>query len=284
VAVAALAIPALLPRAAAHLPGTPVLAEVGSDAVRSGASIQHSPLAPGLVQRPAQTILVNQGDSVESLAATFHADAGAIRWANAVPDVSQPGLGTSLLIPPGPGALVPVEGAAELPSHVASRLGLDPRVILDYNAFASDTPIPAGSYVQVPTAAAPASALQTTYVVPVRAGIPGVPATQLAKSSTNGFPYGQCTYYVASRRDVTWGGDAWSWYDNARSKGRPVGQIPVERAVVVQNGGWAGHVAYVERVNLDGSFVVSEWNVRGWGVYDERTIPARSRDVVGFVY
>jgi surface antigen len=43
-------------------------------------------------------------------------------------------------------------------------------------------------------------------------------------------------------------------------------------------------VAYVERVNPDGSFVVSEMNVKGVGVRDERTMTVNSIPLIGFIY
>jgi surface antigen len=43
-------------------------------------------------------------------------------------------------------------------------------------------------------------------------------------------------------------------------------------------------VAYVERVNPDGSFVISEMNVKGLGVRDERTVTLSSLPVIGFIY
>jgi len=44
-----------------------------------------------------------------------------------------------------------------------------------------------------------------------------------------------------------------------------------------------GHVGYVESVNGDGSFVVSEMNWGQWGVVDLRTITSRL-GVLGFIY
>jgi surface antigen len=49
---------------------------------------------------------------------------------------------------------------------------------------------------------------------------------------------------------------------------------------------WAGHVAYVEAVNPDGSWVVSEMNWTAFDVIDERTIrPGQlGSRLVGFIY
>ena len=285
VVVAALAIPLLVPHAVGHLPVSGAAAMLGvGDAVPSGATLERSPLAPGLVQRPAETILVNPGDTVDSLAAQFHSDAAAIRWANDLLDVSQPLPGIPLLIPPGPGALVRVHGPSERPSQVAARLGLDPRVILDYNALRSDAPLREGTWVQVPHAAGGGDVLLSSVVVPLAAGVPAVASTQKSRGASGRFPWGQCTYYVSTRREVPWNGDAWEWFANARADGRPEGQVPVAGAIAVTWGSWVGHVAYVERVNPDGSFVVSEMNVHGVGVIDQRTLTVRSADMIGFIY
>jgi surface antigen len=158
-------------------------------------------------------------------------------------------------------------------------------VILDYNALRSDVPLPPGSYLQVPRGTAPSSALLTSEVVPSSTGgVPAVPTSQYSHGASGQFPWGQCTYYVSSRRVVTWSGNAGTWFENAREAGRPEGMVPVQGAIVVLGGGWVGHVAYVERVNPDGSFVVSEMNVRGVGVYSERTLTMQGFDLIGFIY
>jgi len=58
----------------------------------------------------------------------------------------------------------------------------------------------------------------------------------------------------------------------------------VQGAIVVMWGSWVGHVAYVEKVNPDGSFLISEMNVRGVGVRDQRTVTVSSIDLIGFIY
>jgi surface antigen len=285
VVVAALALPMLVPHAVSHLPSLPTLASAGDDASRSGATIERGAGAPSIPQRPAQTIVVNKGDTIAALAASFHADGAAMRWANQLGEGVEPRTGSTLLVPPGPGALVRVN-AGERPSSFAARLGLDPRVILDYNALRNDTGLPAGSYLQVPAAAAGGDGIAAQWVVPNADGLPAVPAAQQQHGGTSnsGFPWGQCTYYVATKRKVNWNGDAWMWFRNARGAGRPEGKVPVAGAIVVMWGSWVGHVAYVEKVNPDGSFLISEMNVRGVGVRDERTVTVSSIDLIGFIY
>ena len=101
------------------------------------------------------------------------------------------------------------------------------------------------------------------------------------------FPWGQCTWYVASLRDVTWGGDAWEWLIAAAARGKHEGIIPRVGAIVVfgPGNGYSplGHVAYVESVLNPTNFIVDEANVDGLGIVDQRLISSLT-DVEGFIY
>lgn len=284
VALAVVLLPLLAPRAIGAATGAGLNLPNVDAGIQASAAIEHR-AGPLFTERPAQIIRVGAGDTVARLAASFHADAPTLRWANLIRDLTEPAPGSRLIVPPQPGALVRVVHS-QSPSQVAADYGLDPRVILDYNAIKDDAPLAQGTYIQIPRAVAPSDALDNSVVVPARPGMPMVPSTQMATKidqRIDGFPYGQCTYYVAQRRHVTWPGNAGSWYTDARAAGRPVGHTPVAGAIAVMWGGWFGHVAYVERVNANGSFVVSEWNVAGWAVYDERTLK-NAATVVGFIY
>lgn len=80
-----------------------------------------------------------------------------------------------------------------------------------------------------------------------------------------------CTDYVHSKRpDVAiYGNAGYNWIDSAKSEGKSTGSAPKKGAVAVTN----GHVAYVESVNSDGSYTVSEmgWNYQA-GNYNKRTV------------
>jgi LysM repeat protein len=258
---------------------------VASSDIILSAVIERPAVVPPIAARPAQTVVVASGQTVESLATTDHSDAAAIRWANGLGTGVEPVAGTALLIPPSAGALVQVL-PDERPSHFAKRLGLDPRVVLDYNALTKDTPRPAGSYLQVPVTAAPSGALVGRYFSRAPGGVPTI--FEVHTSVPDGFPYGQCTYYAALRRNVTWAGNA-GWWFGAANGIRPEGHVAVAGALVVFHTGWFGHVAYVEKVNPDGSFVISEMNYYGdgggWGRVDHRTIThADFWSVTGYIY
>ncbi len=101
------------------------------------------------------------------------------------------------------------------------------------------------------------------------------------------FPWGQCTWYVASLRDVPWNGDAWAWAGNARAYGYSEGMTPQPEAIVVWGAGNGysgyGHVAYVVAVTGPASFIVDEANYLGLGVVNQRQVTSLN-DVEAFIY
>lgn len=103
-------------------------------------------------------------------------------------------------------------------------------------------------------------------------------------STANHFSYGFCTWYVATRRAAPWFGDAGQWPANAARMGFPEGQQPRPGAIMATWEGPIGHVAYVEAVNGDGSWVVSEMNYKGWNVVDRRTVRPGSVPLIAFIY
>lgn len=101
------------------------------------------------------------------------------------------------------------------------------------------------------------------------------------------FPWGQCTWYVASLRDVSWNGDAWVWASSAADAGAAEGMQPRTGAIVVFAAGGAyssyGHVAYVVGVDGPRSFTVDEGNYLGLGIIDQRHIGSLA-GVEAFIY
>jgi surface antigen len=100
----------------------------------------------------------------------------------------------------------------------------------------------------------------------------------------NHFAFGYCTWYVATKRNVPWFGNAIDWWPNARSYRYAEGQKPLVGAIMVTRESSWGHVAYVELVNADGSWVVSEMNYKAWNVVDTRTVRPGGTPLVGFIY
>lgn len=122
----------------------------------------------------------------------------------------------------------------------------------------------------------PIEPLQTVYVSPLR--------DYGTYSATDTYAAGNCTYYVASRLPVpgNWG-NANMWAYNASLSGHTVSITPIVGAVAQTAGdSYLGHVAIVEAVNPDGSFVISEMNAQGLGVIDSRT--TTTAEFPNFIY
>ena len=269
----------LLPFIAPRLPVVASLTSAAPGGQIVTAVIGGVPPGAAVPVGPALTVMAPVGATVASLAAEYQRDAAAIRWANDLGPADEPLPGSTVLLPPGPGALVEVK-AGELPSQLAASLLLTPSVLLAYNVLQADSPLPGGTYLQIPLSSAPPGALNSEAFVPAVAGIPEVAPSQ----GKNSYPPGQCTYYVATRRAVAWAGNADRWWQNARPY-RPEGNVPVAGSIAVFDYRPLGHVAYVESVNPDGSFVISEMNYGGrWGRTDRRTIAANDPSLVGFIY
>jgi len=106
----------------------------------------------------------------------------------------------------------------------------------------------------------------------------------LPNESSNVFPYGYCTWYVATKYHVTWDGNAKDWFANAAARGYKVGSTPAVGSIMVTMESYLGHVAYVEAVYPNGSWEVSEMNYAGWGIISQRIIYPGTIYVIGFIY
>lgn len=124
----------------------------------------------------------------------------------------------------------------------------------------------------------------TNQMAALKAGIGAGPGVIGASSGANHFPFGWCTYYVASRRNVPWLGNAITWLWGARAFGFATGSFPRVGAIMVTAESVWGHVAYVESVSSSGSFIVSEMNYNAWGVVDFRTVVPGKVPILGFIY
>ncbi len=94
----------------------------------------------------------------------------------------------------------------------------------------------------------------------------------------NSYSRGQCTWYVAGRRQIPdrWG-NASAWYYHAVASDWSVGQAPAIAAIAWTPTGAFGHVALVEQISADASQVyISEMNYRGVGIKTYRWVQARS--------
>ena len=99
----------------------------------------------------------------------------------------------------------------------------------------------------------------------------------------NSFPYGYCTYYVASQRPIPWRGNAGTWLSGARAAGFATGATPQVGAIIVTSESAAGHVGIVSAVDGD-QITITEMNYHGFGVISSRTISTSYGAIKGYIY
>jgi LysM repeat protein len=228
------------------------------------------------VQHTPTQYTVRQGEDLYAVAKKFNLSADYLRWSNldrlARTDVVRPG--DQLMVPPIPGVVVTVKPTDTLQA-IAAAFKVDPQAIIDFNYLRDPIQLTPGQPLVIPNGQGP-------QLWPRRATDD---APHLGPFSNSKFVYGQCTWYVASRRNVPWTGNAWQWFGNAKAMGFATGMVPEPGAIMVTwESIYYGHVAYVEQVNADGSFLVSEMNYRAWDVIDTRILRVYEVPLIGFVY
>lgn len=109
-------------------------------------------------------------------------------------------------------------------------------------------------------------------------------------STNNTYDYGFCTFWAAQRRDEigfpipnTWG-NANTWDDRAERDGYTINKTPAVGAIMQSDAGDLGHVAFVEKVNPDGAWEISEMNVKGWDILSNRTFTAEQAEKYKFIH
>jgi surface antigen len=178
---------------------------------------------------------------------------------------------------------------AEIQKDAASSTALEGQLALDSNALLM---LVDARNAALQSASAPARAIESQ-IAQIDFQLAGGAAPS-STSCSNHFAYGQCTWYVASRRCIPWLGNADEWFTNAGSMGYPEGHTPQVGAVVTfwpggDGASWIGHVGYVEAVGPAagvpaGQFKFSEMNYAGWNRVDYRVLPDNSSGIQGFIY
>lgn len=205
------------------------------------------------------------GDTVSALAARFGVTSDSIIWSNGLRgNALNPGI--TLVIPPIPGIVYTVAAGDTLDS-LSRKFRANKDLLVTFNDIEL-TGLKVGERILVPDGLQPV--------------VSGRTAVGLVWGPGNGYIYGFCTWHAANRRSVTGNplptnlGHASSWYRNALSNGMPVGDTPRAGAVLwhvnTRIAGGLGHVGYVERVNDDGTILVSDMNYPSWGRVTYRTI------------
>ncbi len=224
--------------------------------------------------------LVQEGDTLSSIAAKFGISLNTLLWTNKLKETSVIRPGDELTILPVNGLIHRVQSGDTI-GAIATKYKANTEKIIAFNDLPADGAIQIGQKLIVPDGQMPI--IRTTSRIVTRSYTTG-PGTGKSRS----FPYGQCTWYVAQKRIVVWSGHAKSWLANARAAGYKTGSAPQVGAIAVMTeGGWLGrlygHVAYVEAVK--GNWVtISEMNYNCYACKSVRTLNINDRRIRGYIY
>lgn len=230
------------------------------------------------------TYLVREGDTPISIAAAYGITTNTLLWANnlSINSIIRPG--DELIIPPVSGVIHRVKNGDTIEA-IAKKYNVKSKDVIAFNELPADGTIGEGQKLIVPDGQMPAPPKPRAKTAPSRSY-----ASVIGEGTglSHDFPWGQCTWYVAQKRIVTWSGNAKSWLANALAQGYQTGQTAQAGAIVVLNeGGWMGrlygHVAYVESVQNDW-VTVSEMNYRCLGCRSIRTVNVHDKDIRGYIY
>ncbi len=274
--------------------------DVASNYVVTTSMYDAGQTATGKLEKPAITNIVvsrgvivytvQEGDTMESIAAKYGLTTDQIRWSNGLKTTAiNPG--NMLALPSVPGIVYTVKSGDTLES-IASKYGSTVAEITALNDL-EVSGIKEGDKIVIKNGTLPETE-RPEYVAPrptttyrtttysysylgntsERQNI-----TVLGRFYGLGGPYGagQCTQWAWSKRQdlPSTLGNANTWARRAAAAGYVVNRTPSAGAVFQTSSGWYGHVGYVEAVNADGSITVTEMNY-GYSPYlvIRATIPA----------
>lgn len=229
------------------------------------------------------------GDTLKSIAAQFGISPQTISWANKLPNTTiKPGW--YLIILPTDGVLHKATSNDTLPD-IAKKYNVNLDTIIAYNGLSSPEDIDQDQLIIVPGGVIP----EPPKPKPTTSGSVAnrndgkvnpsgtVKPSTISSGSGHLFPWGYCTWYVASQVHVPWGGNAKNWLTNARAYGAVITNSPSVGAIVVTTDNKLyGHVALVTKVE-DDRFLVSEMNYVKFGKVNERWIGVNSKTIRGFI-
>ena len=233
---------------------------------------------------------VKNGDTMGSIAAANNVSINTLLWANAIDDVNSIMPGDKIFILPVSGVTYTVKNGDDIDS-IAKQYKADKDKIIAFNSLHLDGELKVGETITIPDGQKEIPKPKPTTSTATGLGIAPRPyesfesaGKTLSGSGGGGhsFPYGYCTWYVAQKRNIPWGGNAGTWLYHAKAAGYATGRTPTVGSIMVSSESWWGHVALVISVSAD-TFTVSEMNYAGWAKKSTRVVAKSSRVIKGFI-
>ena len=252
-----------------------------SSTLKTGTKLRIPPVS-GLVYKVAN------GDTIQAIANQYHVDAGKIIDQNHLDPTKGLLAGQDIIVP-----------------------GAHPLVTAETVSAPAPTPTPVPVLVQAPQPVPAETPKPKPVPKKVRHSQPSEDTSNTSNSDSNtdnsnnndtpdghhyaigytggggSFAFGNCTYYVANHKHVTWRGNASQWLANAAAAGVPTGSDPVIGAIVSFQGSgynrYYGHVGIV--VDVDGDdIIVKDMNYRAFNEVTVRRVSKDDPAIRGYIY
>lgn len=183
---------------------------------------------------------VQNGDSLGSIASKFNVSIDSIIWANNFTKNTVIHPSDVIKVPPVTGLAYVV-----LPGDTMAALALKYKVSVDkiaeQNKLTTAQELLIGQQLIIPGAVKiiPPKAVVITKKSTTKITAKTTPKQALRTYSVgytgkgNSFVWGNCTYFVANHKNITWHGNANTWLRNAAAEGIPTGSTPAPGAIIV---------------------------------------------------
>lgn len=262
------------------------------------------------------TYTVKSGDSFASIANKFRITEDSIVWANNLSHSSTLKPGQTLQIPPVSGSVYHVN-VGDSVQTIASAFGVDSAAIVSQNNLVPGADIHPGDTLIIPGASRVLTMVTqptptvdstvTTQSKPIANAKAKTLAQKVSKKSKlkvasipkavayamdytgegTKFAWGNCTYFVANHKHITWRGNANEWLSNAAAAGVPTGNKPVPGAIISFRGSgynsYYGHVGLV--VDTDGDdVIIKDMNYRRLNEVTIRRVSKDDPSIRGYIY
>lgn len=229
-----------------------------------------------------------EGDTVSSIATKFGISPDTVRFSNGLNGEAIPA-GKKVTVSPVNGMTYVVQ-PGDTPDSLSSKYNVPKEQLVAFNDAEISGNFKNGETIVIPDAIQPAAVRTASYTGNSSSG-GGFSFGNGATYGGNGYDYGWCTWHAANRRIQNGNplptnlGNAISWLPLSKKAGLATGDTPKAGAVLYHKDiGGLGHVAYVEKVNPDGTALISDMNYPTWGKVTYRTIQPGDFGKYTFIY
>lgn len=225
------------------------------------------------------TYVAVDGDTVSGLATKFDTSQNSIKWSNGLSG-NRLDPGQEVYIPPaGLNGIVHVVTEDDTVDSIEGQYKLSREKLVAFNDIIDDQLPEIGELIFLQDAEKKAVRVVNTYSSgPALINNGSTVYGYSPLYSPNGYAYGHCTYYIATKIGAPNGlGNANTWDNRAEGYGYTKSKTPIVGAIAQRDwGSYYGHLALVEEVSADGTMIkYSDMNgIGGWNrVYYSDWVP-----------